>query len=185
MRGFANIQLWTVLPINSKKRYPLFSSSSQIQIPYAYALAQDARNLAAPPAGTPFAFAAWMHNAFDVAIIGGGPAGLSAALLLGRSRRRVVVCDSGQPRNYAAKSVNGYLGLSGLSPSEFRQRGINECGAYGVSFVNGVVTSAIRTGKDGLFAIDTTEGGRLFARKILIAMPNLSRSSLLIFWPPL
>jgi thioredoxin reductase len=61
-------------------------------------------------------------DAYDVAIIGGGPAGLSAALLLGRSRRRVVVCDHGRPRNYAAKAVHGFLGLDGVDPTVLRNR---------------------------------------------------------------
>jgi thioredoxin reductase len=60
---------------------------------------------------------------YDVAIVGGGPAGLSAAIILGRACRRTVVFDHGQPRNAAAKAVHGYLGAADYSPQELRERG--------------------------------------------------------------
>ena len=56
---------------------------------------------------------------FDVAIIGAGPAGLSAALVLGRARRHVVVCDSGQYRNAPSRGMHGYLTREGMAPAEF------------------------------------------------------------------
>ena len=55
----------------------------------------------------------------DVVIVGGGPAGLSAALVLGRCRRSVLVCDTGRPRNYASHAMHGYLTRDGMPPSEF------------------------------------------------------------------
>ncbi len=55
----------------------------------------------------------------DVAIVGGGPAGLSAAPMLGRCRRRVVVCDAGTPRNAAAEALHGYLTRDGMAPADF------------------------------------------------------------------
>lgn len=79
---------------------------------------------------------------FDVAVIGAGPAGLSAAITLGRARRRVVVFDHGHPRNYAARAVHCYLGLEGLTPWEIRERGRNEAAAYGVTFIDSEVTAA-------------------------------------------
>ena len=57
---------------------------------------------------------------YDVAVVGGGPAGLNAAVILGRACRRVVLFDHGKPRNYAARAVHGFLGLDGISPSEPR-----------------------------------------------------------------
>src|SRR3954469_10949779 len=55
----------------------------------------------------------------DVVIVGGGPAGLSAALMLGRCRRRVLVCDAGHPRNEASHAMHGFLSRDGTHPAEF------------------------------------------------------------------
>jgi thioredoxin reductase len=79
---------------------------------------------------------------FDVAIIGGGPAGLSAAIVLGRARRRVVLFDHGKYRNYAASSIHCYLGLEGIAPDKLRDRGREEAERYGVCIKSLAVTSA-------------------------------------------
>ena len=89
---------------------------------------------------------------FDVAIIGGGPAGLTAALWLGRYLHRVVVIDSGDPRNWETRGVNGFPGHPGITPAQFRGRTRDECREYGVELVDGFV-ARIRRDDDG-FAID-------------------------------
>ena len=60
---------------------------------------------------------------YDAVIVGGGPAGLSAALVLGRARRRVLVVDDGRPANAASQGVGGLLGQDRVKPSELRERG--------------------------------------------------------------
>jgi thioredoxin reductase len=71
----------------------------------------------------------------DCIIVGAGPAGLNAALVLGRARRRVLVLDSAAPRNYATHEMHGVLGHDGLDPAELRARGRAELARYGVQVV--------------------------------------------------
>jgi len=71
---------------------------------------------------------------FDVIVVGGGPAGLSAALMLGRCRRHVLVCDLGQPRNRRSLSMHGYLTRDGVAPREFLELGRGELARYGVEW---------------------------------------------------
>jgi thioredoxin reductase len=85
---------------------------------------------------------------YDVAIVGGGPAGLSAAIWLGRYLRRVVLLDSGDPRNWETRGINGYLGLPGIRPAELRGAGRHECRRYGATLVDGFVTSAVKEADD-------------------------------------
>src|SRR3954451_11867636 len=80
----------------------------------------------------------------DVVVIGGGAAGLNGALLLARSRRSVLVIDSGVPRNAPAEGVHGLLGHDGLPPAELLERGRDEVRRYGGHVVNGEVTHVVR-----------------------------------------
>src|SRR4051795_11909409 len=79
---------------------------------------------------------------WDCIIVGAGPAGLNAALVLGRTRRRVLVLDSAQPRNYATHEMHGVLGHDGLDPADLRARGRAELARYGVEVVTAEVDSA-------------------------------------------
>jgi thioredoxin reductase len=69
---------------------------------------------------------------YDTIVIGAGPAGLSAALMLGRARRNVLVLDSAEPRNHAAREMHGVLGHDGLPPAQLRARGADEIARYGI-----------------------------------------------------
>src|SRR5437763_12891546 len=88
---------------------------------------------------------------FDVIVVGGGPAGLSAPIMLGRCRRRVLVCDLGQPRNRASRAVHGYLTRDGAAPDEIADLGRRELTRYGIEWRAVGVTAVCRS-KDG-FAI--------------------------------
>lgn len=108
-----------------------------------------------------------MVEEFDVAIVGGGAAGLSAAVALGRSLRRVVVIDAGEPRNAASPSAHNVLGREGLAPRELLARGREEALGYGVEFHIDRVEAAARSG--GGFQLRTANGLTLNSRRLLLA----------------
>src|SRR5688500_6664870 len=99
-------------------------------------------------------------NSFDVIIVGAGPAGLSAGLVLGRSRRRVAMVDSGRPRHYAALRVHNFLGHDGIDPLTQRAAGRREVEAYGVTVVDGAVERAW-CASDGRFGVSLAGGKSL------------------------
>lgn len=105
-------------------------------------------------------------DTWDVIVVGGGPAGLSAALQLGRADRRVLVVDAGEGRNRFADHMHGVLGSDGVSPFEFVARGREEVSRYGVETLTDVVTSVSEDG-DTLRVV--TEKGAEFATRRLIA----------------
>jgi thioredoxin reductase len=80
--------------------------------------------------------------AWDCIVVGAGPAGLNAGLVLGRARRRVLVLDNGAPRNYATHEMHGVLGHDGLDPADLRSRGRAELARYGVDVVTADVQDA-------------------------------------------
>jgi thioredoxin reductase len=102
-------------------------------------------------------------SGFDVVIVGGGAAGLSAALVLGRARRRVVVVDAGAPRNAPAAHMQGFLSRDGMPPAELLAVGRAEVEAYGVSFVP---DSVVRV--EPGFAVHLASGGVLRGRRLLV-----------------
>ena len=79
---------------------------------------------------------------YDVAVVGGGAAGLSAALVLGRARRRVAVIDAGSPRNAPAAHMQGFLSRDGMAPGELLALGRAEVEGYGVAIIAGSATRA-------------------------------------------
>src|SRR6476660_6344275 len=101
---------------------------------------------------------------YDVVIVGGGAAGLSAALVLGRARRRVAVIDAGEPRNAPASHMHGYLSRDGMPPSELLKVGREEARGYGVEFIDDSVVSAAAG-----FTLALGKGGTVEARRLLLA----------------
>jgi thioredoxin reductase len=105
-----------------------------------------------------------------VVIVGGGPAGLNAALLLGRARRRVVVCDAGTPRNAPVAHLHGFLSRDGLPPAELRRIAREQLGAYSSVELREVQVEAASTTGDGEgFAVTLADGTREAARRLLLA----------------
>ena len=108
-----------------------------------------------------------MATMFDVIIIGAGPAGLSAALLLGRCCRSILVCDAGTPRNRRSHALHGYLSRDGIRPLDLRSKGREELARYGVE-VRAVVVEDARRDEDG-FAVRLADGREERCRKLLLA----------------
>src|SRR4051812_10148510 len=101
---------------------------------------------------------------YEVAIIGGGAAGLSAALVLGRARRRVVVIDAGTPRNAPAAHMQGFLSRDGTSPADLLRAARDEVRHYGVELVEDRVVDA-----EAGFALGLAGGRTLRAAQVLLA----------------
>jgi thioredoxin reductase len=105
---------------------------------------------------------------FDVVIVGGGPAGLSAALVLGRCRRQVLVCDSGRYRNASSRSMHGFLTRDGTPPAELLRLARAELDRY--ETVEHRFCEAIdATARDGRFEVTLKDGTRVEGRKLLLA----------------
>ena len=105
---------------------------------------------------------------YDVIIVGGGPAGLSAALVLGRCRRSVLVCDSGRPRNAASHGLHGFITRDGIEPKDFLRIGREQLKPYEtVELREATVVSAAR--EDERFVLTLADGGKLSSRKLLLA----------------
>lgn len=108
-------------------------------------------------------------NSFDVVVIGGGAAGLSAALMLGRTRRSVAVVDAGQPRNSPAAGVHGFLTREGMNPLDLVAAGRADVESYGGIIVPGTAVDVVPTG-DALHRFRTTldDGTVLLSRRLLL-----------------
>ncbi|MFJ3232901.1 NAD(P)/FAD-dependent oxidoreductase [Streptomyces sp. NPDC086787] len=105
--------------------------------------------------------------AYDVVVVGGGPAGLAGAVVLGRALRSVLVIDANEPRNARAAEVHNYLTREALSPDGLLAAGRADAERYGVSFRTGTVRSV--TEAAGGFRVETADGEAVEGRRLLVA----------------
>lgn len=109
-----------------------------------------------------------MDATYDVAIVGGGPAGLSAAIFLSRYLHSVVLIDSGDPRNWETRGINGFLGRPGIRPGELRELGREEARRYGAVLVDDSVETA--AADEDEFLLTLVEGRQYRAQRLLLAI---------------
>jgi thioredoxin reductase len=106
---------------------------------------------------------------FDAVVVGAGPAGLNAALVLGRTRRNALVVDGGSPRNAASHAMHGFLSRDGLHPAELRRIGRDQLEIYpSVQFMHDAVEDVQTSGQQ--FSVVVGHGDVIRARKILLAV---------------
>lgn len=117
------------------------------------------------------------HQPYDVAIVGGGPAGLAAALVLGRSRKRVVLLDGGTPRNARARYIGGFITQDRIIPAVFRSTAHDDLRAYPTIELHlDTIARSIQRGASGaslpwagpLFSVHL-DGATVVARRVLLA----------------
>jgi thioredoxin reductase len=111
------------------------------------------------------------NDLLDVIIVGGGPAGLSAALVLGRCRRRTILFDAGHPRNEASHALHGYLSRDGISPAEFLQIGRDQLAPYDTIELRTLKVVGVERG-DSCFTV-MVEGGEQFSARMLLLATGL------------
>ncbi len=106
---------------------------------------------------------------YDVAVIGGGPAGLTAALWLARYLHSVVLVDSGDPRNWETRGINGFLGAQGIRSPELRARGRHDAERFGATLIDDKVETAKEI-EDDCYHLKLTNGHSIEARRLLLAI---------------
>ena len=109
------------------------------------------------------------NKTYDVAIIGGGPAGLQATLVLARTRKKIVVFDDPQPpRNSASHGVHNFLGLDGLLPSEIRELAWNQIEVYQSAELRRERVVAIQQNDDKRFQVTSADGSSIIATHVIL-----------------
>src|SRR5437879_1311927 len=105
---------------------------------------------------------------YDTVIVGAGPAGLSAALWLGRCRRRVLVCDTGNPRNVASQAMHGFLTRDGVAPTEFLRLGREQLRRYTTVELRSIAVSDAER-REEHFLVTLADQTQVKTRKLLLA----------------
>jgi thioredoxin reductase len=106
---------------------------------------------------------------YDVAIVGGGPAGLTAAIFLSRYLHSVVLVDNGDPRNWETRGINGFLGMPQVKPAQLRASGRDEARQYGAELIDDCVERATQL-PDNSFELTLHSGDVLRSRRMLLAI---------------
>ncbi|PWA07145.1 NAD(P)/FAD-dependent oxidoreductase [Pueribacillus theae] len=110
-----------------------------------------------------------VKEVFDCAILGAGPAGLGASLILGRSRRNIALFDDGTNRNRVTQESHGFITRDGIKPAEFKNIALEELKKYpSVHFFRETVEQVTKT-SDQTFKITTSTGGEYLTEKIILA----------------
>jgi len=115
---------------------------------------------------------------YDVAVVGGGPAGLSAALWLARYLHSVVVVDSGDPRNWETRGINGFLGAHAIRSPELREHGRKDAQKYGAELVDDTVDT-VKGIDDDCFRLKLKSGKSIDSQRLLLAI------GIRDIWPPI
>lgn len=116
-------------------------------------------------------------DVYDVAIVGGGPAGLTAALWLSRYLHSVVLVDSGDPRNWETRGINGFLTSQGIKSPELREAGRRDARKFGADLVDAKVATVSNTNSER-FVLTLKNGKTISGRRLLLAIGIHDK------WPP-
>ena len=109
------------------------------------------------------------NDVYDVAIVGGGPAGLTASLWLARYLHSVVLIDSGDPRNWETRGINGFLGSQGIRSPDLRARGRHDAEQFGAELVDDEVCKVQNTNGER-FVLELKKGRTLESRRLLLCI---------------